>query len=69
MQYCDSMVKPLTVINLALASYGDGYKKSSRLMKLTASVVGTGKYLLSPEMRAKQVSIHNNLNSSDEFLA
>jgi len=52
------MVRPLTTINLVMASYGDGYSCSSgRVMRLATSVISSGKYMMSPELRAKQVGV------------
>ena len=55
LQYCDSMVRPLTTISLVMASYGEGYGENSMLMKVATSVLGGGKYLLNAELRAEQV--------------
>lgn len=55
-QFCESMRRPLTTINVAMACYGEGYQKSNHsLMRLANSVLSCGKYLLNPEQRAKQV--------------
>jgi hormone-sensitive lipase len=55
-QYCESMRRPLTTINVAMACYGEGYQKSNRsLLRLANSVLSCGKYLMNPELRAKQV--------------
>jgi hormone-sensitive lipase len=54
-QFCASMVRPLTTINLVMASYGDGYGWSSRILKVATSVLGSQKYYRNPELRARQV--------------
>lgn len=51
------MIKPLTTVNLVLASFSDGYSSDSSMMKIANSVIGGGKYFLDPELRATQVSI------------
>jgi len=56
-QYCKSMAGPLTAINIAMASYGEGYNSSAswRTVRLVTSVMSSVKYVSSPELRAKQV--------------
>ncbi|GAB1604851.1 hormone-sensitive lipase-like isoform X1 [Argonauta hians] len=54
-QFCESMRKPLLCVVVALASFSEGYNESSNFMKFAYSVLSTGKYLLDPELRARQV--------------
>ncbi|XP_064613572.1 hormone-sensitive lipase-like [Liolophura sinensis] len=54
-QFCESMQRPLQVVSVAMASFGDGYQETSGLMQFASSVLNSGKYLLDPELRGKQV--------------
>ena len=50
------MVKPLSTIILAMASYGDGYEQDSTLMKFASSLLGGSRYILDPDQRAQKVA-------------
>ncbi|CAI9723045.1 hormone-sensitive lipase isoform X1 [Octopus vulgaris] len=54
-QFCESMRKPLLCVVVALASFSEGYNETTNFMKFAYSVLSTGKYLLDPELRARQV--------------
>ena len=51
------MKKPLKTIVVALASFADGYNHNSTILKIASSVLGGGRYIMNPELRAKQVNI------------
>lgn len=54
------MQRPLQVVSVAMASFGDGYQETSGLMQFASSLLNSGKYLLDPELRGKQVIIAVN---------
>lgn len=54
-QFCESMVKPLQGVGVAMASFSDGYKNDSQLLQLTTSLYSSCKYILDPDLRAQRV--------------
>ncbi|XP_052059671.1 hormone-sensitive lipase-like [Mytilus californianus] len=54
-QFCESMVKPLHGVGVAMASFSDGYKNESHLLQLTTALFNSGKYFLDPDLRAQRV--------------
>lgn len=55
-QYVESMRKPLKVIALLMAAFSDAYYNTGGMLSRTASsLVSCGKYVYSPEARAKRI--------------
>lgn len=54
-QFCESMQQPLNMMHLLLACYSEGFDKPTAFMKVAASLLHTGKFYLSPELRSKKV--------------
>ena len=52
------MKMPLTTVSLAMASFGDGYQYNSAMMKFASSMYSGSKYMMDPELRAKQVCLN-----------
>ncbi|KAJ8316188.1 hypothetical protein KUTeg_006202 [Tegillarca granosa] len=48
--------KPLNVVMVAMASFSEGYQESSHVLQFASSIMNSGKYMMSPELRAEQVS-------------
>lgn len=65
-QFCDSMRKPLLGVVVAMASFSEGYHETSNIMKVACSLLSSGKYILDPELRARQV-VHVARNSDIQF--
>ncbi|ESO01835.1 hypothetical protein HELRODRAFT_161006 [Helobdella robusta] len=69
-QYNSSMLQTILVMHIILASYSSGYNKSSPFMKLASSVLSSGKFIISPEERAKKVieaTVHGDVNFCKSF--
>ena len=56
-QLCPSLLQPLTLMHVILASYSESYNKPSLLLKFASTLVNSGKFIVSPEFRAKRVII------------
>lgn len=55
-QFCSSMQKPLSTVGLTMASFSENYlDNKSQIMQFANTVLSSGKYLLNPELRAKQI--------------
>ncbi|GFR88337.1 hormone-sensitive lipase [Elysia marginata] len=54
-QYCESMQRPVQAMGIIMASLSEGYLESSQVMRVATSVFNSGKYILDPELRAKQM--------------
>ncbi|OWF53834.1 hormone-sensitive lipase-like [Mizuhopecten yessoensis] len=55
-QFCSSMQKPLNTVGVTMASFSENYLDNrSQLMQLAGTVLSSGKYLLNPELRARQI--------------
>lgn len=52
---CPSLLQPLTLMHIILASYSESYNKPSVLLKFASTLVNSGKFIISPEFRAKRV--------------
>lgn len=40
---------------VAMASFSEGYQESSHVLQFASSIMNSGKYMMSPELRAEQV--------------
>ncbi|KAK7105785.1 hypothetical protein V1264_017119 [Littorina saxatilis] len=49
------MQRPLHLLTIAMASFGEGYQESSQIMKVATSLFNSGKYIMNPDLRAQQV--------------
>ncbi|CAH1797098.1 unnamed protein product [Owenia fusiformis] len=65
-QFCQSMQRPLQVIGVAMASFSESYQESSSFLQFANSFINSGKYLLDPELRAKQI-VSITRNSTIQF--
>lgn len=55
-QFCSSMQKPLSTVGLTMASFSENYlDNKSQIMQFANTVLSSRKYLLNPELRAKQI--------------
>lgn len=53
------MHRPLQTIAVAMASFSETYKEKSQMMQFANSVISSGKYLVNPELRGRQVKKRN----------
>ncbi|ESO99938.1 hypothetical protein LOTGIDRAFT_113239 [Lottia gigantea] len=54
-QFCESMQRPLQMVAIAMASFSEGYQETSQFMQLASTVFNSGKYIMNPDLRGKQV--------------
>lgn len=56
-QFCESMRRPLEIVHIAMASYGENYGVSrSGILTFASSLLTSRRYVLNPELRAEKVT-------------
>ena len=56
MQFSETLQQSLQVVAIAMAAYGDGFKRhNSSTARALSSVLHSGKYVIDPELRAKRI--------------